>query len=61
MTKRSSQDDIKDIFDLSDLDKKVVDKRLNKRKPEKRNRRNRHYNKQFVKNAIKELKELEEE
>lgn len=54
MPRRSSPDDIKDLHDLRDLDTKVVYKRNHKRKPEKRNRRNRHYTKQFIKNALRE-------
>lgn len=55
MSKRSSQKDIEDVYDLTDLEEKVIDKRLNKRKSEKRNRRNRHYNKQFIKKVINDL------
>ena len=55
MSKRSSQKDIEDVYDLNDLEEKVIDKRLNKRKSEKRNRRNRHYNKQFIKKVINDL------
>lgn len=55
MPKRSSQKDIEDVYDLNDLEEKVIDKRLNKRKSEKRNRRNRHYNKQFIKKVINDL------
>ena len=55
MSKRSSQKDIEDVYDLNDLEEKVIDKRLNKRKSEKRNRRNRHYNKQYIKKVINDL------
>lgn len=54
MTKRSSPKDIQSLDDLNDLENKVVDKRILKRKPEKRNRRDRHYNKQFIKTALKD-------
>lgn len=53
MTKRNSPNDFEDILDLKDLEVKVFDKRASKRKPEKRKRRNRHYNKQFIKDALK--------
>ena len=55
MTKRSSSNNFKDVYDLNDLENKVVDKRFDKRKPEKRNRRNRHYNKQFIKKVLSDL------
>ena len=55
MPKRSSHKEIEDVYDLNDLEEKVIDKRLNKRKPEKRNRRNRHYNKQIIKKVITDL------
>ena len=49
MPKRNSPNDIKHLDDLNDLQNIVVDKRNDKRKMEKRNRRNRHYNKLFIK------------
>ena len=52
MTKRNSPNDIKHLYDLNDLQNIVVDKRNDKRKMEKRNRRNRHYNKLFIKIAL---------
>jgi hypothetical protein len=52
MTKRNSPTDIKSLDDLSRIDEIVVDKRLGKRATEKRNRRNRHYGKQFIKNSL---------
>jgi hypothetical protein len=52
MTKRNSPADIKSLDDLSRIDEIVVDKRLGKRATEKRNRRNRHYGKQFIKNSL---------
>ena len=59
MTKRNSPNDIKGLEDLSDLPKIVVDKRSEKRKPEKRNRRDRHYNKLFIKTALKDHLEID--
>ena len=55
MPKRSSSNNFKDVYDLNDLENKVVDKRFEKRKREKRNRRNRHYNKQFIKQVLFDL------
>ena len=55
MPKRSSAKNFKDIYDLNDLENRVVDKRFGKRKPEKRKRRNRHYNKQFIKQVLSDL------
>jgi hypothetical protein len=52
MTKRNSPTDIKSLDDLSRIDEIVVDKRLGKRATEKRNRRNRHYGKQFIRNSL---------
>lgn len=53
MPKRNSPNDIKKLDDLNDLQNIVVDKRNVKRKIEKRNRRDRHYNKLFIKVALK--------
>ena len=53
MPKRNSPNDIQHLEDLNDLQNIVVDKRNVKRKTEKRNRRDRHYNKLFIKLAIK--------
>ena len=64
MPKRNSPNDFKNLDDLNDLETIVVDKRNIKRKTEKRNRRDRHYNKLFIKIALKNYSEdihLEEE
>ena len=53
MPKRNSPNDIQHLEDLNDLQNIVVDKRNLKRKTEKRNRRDRHYNKLFIKLVIK--------
>lgn len=50
--KRNSPKDISQLDDLNRLNEIVSDKRLEKRATEKKNRRNRHYEKQFVKNTI---------
>ena len=50
--KRNSPNDIASLDDLSRLNEIVVDKRLGKRAVAKRNRRNRHYENQFIRNAL---------
>jgi len=52
MPKRNSPRDIVALADLDRLAEIVVDKRLGKRAEAKKNRRNRHYEKQFIKNAL---------
>ena len=52
MARRNSPNDFKAPEDLSRLNEIVVDKRSNKRADARKNRRNRHYEKQFLKNAI---------
>ena len=50
--KRNCPKDINHLDDLNRLNEIVSDKRLAKRATEKKNRRNRHYEKQFIKNTI---------
>ena len=50
--KRNSTKDISQLDDLNRLNEIVSDKRLAKRATEKKNRRNRHYEKQFIKNTM---------
>ena len=50
--KRNSPKDIEHLDDLNRLNDLITDKRLAKRASEKKNRRNRHYEKQFIKNTI---------
>ena len=50
--KRNSPKDSSQLDDLNRLNEIVSDKRLPKRATEKKNRRNRHYEKQFIKNTI---------
>lgn len=50
--KRNSPKDINQLDDLNRLNEIISDKRLAKRATEKKNRRNRHYEKQFIKNTI---------
>ena len=52
MPRRSSPNDIQSLDDLSALDVLVVDKRQGQRAHAKKNRRNRHYEKQFLKAAV---------
>lgn len=52
MPRRDSPRNIKNLEDLSSLDKFVADKRLGQRSMAKKNRRNRHYEKQFIRNAL---------
>lgn len=49
--KRNSPNDFHSLDDLSELDEKLVDKREDKRASAKKLRRNRHYEKQFLKLA----------
>ena len=51
--KRNCPKDINHLDDLNRLNEIVSDKRLAKRATEKKNRRNRHYEKQFIKNTFK--------
>lgn len=55
MTRRNSPSSIKELDDLSSLSMIVVDKRLGQRSIAKKNRRNRHYEKQFIKNTLSQL------
>lgn len=52
MPRRSSPNDVQSLDDLSRLDEIVVDKRKEQRANAKKNRRNRHYQKQFLKCAV---------
>ena len=52
MAKRTSVNAIQDIHDLSRLANIVVDKRNGKRSGAKKGRRNRHYEKQLLRNAM---------
>ena len=52
MARRNCPNDIQQLADLNRLSEIVVDKRLTKRAEAKKSRRNRHYEKQFIKNAL---------
>ena len=54
MARRNSPNDVKEIDDLNRLGEIVVDKRNSKRADAKKSRRNRHYDKQFIKSALKD-------
>jgi hypothetical protein len=56
---RNSPRAIEDLSDLNRLDELVVDKRLGKRASAKKNRRNRHYEKQFIRNSLTHHLELD--
>ncbi|MFN7152987.1 MAG: hypothetical protein ACK4OE_04795 [Acidovorax sp.] len=52
MPRRNSPQVIRNLDDLSHLSEVVADKRLGQRSAAKKNRRNRHYEKQFIRNAM---------
>ena len=52
MAKRTSPNAIEDAHDLSQLASIVQDKRNGKRSGAKKGRRNRHYEKQLIRNAM---------
>lgn len=52
MGKRTAPNAIGDAHDLSQLHSIVIDKRNGKRSGAKQGRRNRHYEKQLIKNAL---------
>ena len=52
MPRRNSPNTIEDLSGLSHLDDIVVDKRFGQRSSAKKNRRNRHYEKQFIRNSL---------
>ena len=52
MSQRNSLKAIEDLGDLNRLEEIIVDKRLGQRSSAKKNRRNRHYEKQFIRNSL---------
>lgn len=52
MPRRNSPQGIRNLDDLSHLSEVVADKRQGQRSAAKKNRRNRHYEKQFIRNAM---------
>ena len=55
MTRRNSPNQIQDLADLSQLGEIVIDKRLGQRAQAKKSRRNRHYEKQFIRNTLTQV------
>ena len=55
MPRRNSPNAIQSLSDLSHLTEIVIDKRLGQRASAKKNRRNRHYEKQFIRNSLTHL------
>lgn len=52
MPRRNSPNQIQDLADLSQLSDIVCDKRRGQRSLAKKSRRNRHYEKQFIRNTV---------
>lgn len=52
MPRRNSPNEIQELSDLNQLSELVFDKRLGQRAIAKKNRRNRHYEKQFIRNTL---------
>jgi hypothetical protein len=52
MPRRNSPNQIQDLDDLSQIDEIIIDKRSLQRSIAKKSRRNRHYEKQFIRNTI---------
>jgi hypothetical protein len=52
MTRRNSPNQIQSLDDLSQLSEIVSDKRRGQRSLAKKSRRNRHYEKQFIRNIV---------
>ena len=55
MPRRNSPNDIADLGELTRLTDFVFDKRQGQRASAKRHRRNRHYEKQFIRNTLAHL------
>ncbi len=60
MPRRNSPNQIHDLEDLSQLDEIVFDKRKGQRSNAKKSRRDRHYEKQFIRNTLTHPVEKEE-
>jgi hypothetical protein len=52
MPRRNSLNNIRDLNDLTGLNEVMIDKRLGQRASAKKNRHNRHYEKQFIRNTL---------
>lgn len=55
MTRRNAPNQIDGLDGLSQLAEIVVDKRLGQRAQAKKSRRNRHYEKQFIRNTLTQV------
>ena len=55
MPRRNSPNQIQSLEDLSQLSSIVNDKRRGQRSVAKKSRRNRHYEKQFIRNAVNQI------
>jgi hypothetical protein len=55
MPRRNFPNAIQGLSDLSRLGEIVIDKRMGQRAAAKKNRRNRHYEKQFIRNTLTHL------
>ncbi|KPF47516.1 hypothetical protein D621_17055 [beta proteobacterium AAP51] len=55
MARRNSPNDIAELGDLTRLGDLVFDKRQTQRASAKKHRRNRHYEKQFIRNTLAHL------
>ena len=60
MPRRNSPNDIPDLSDLSRLTEFVFDKRQGQRASAKRHRRNRHYEKQFIRHTLAHPPQLDQ-
>ena len=58
MSRRNSPNAIADLGDLSRLSEFVFDKRQGQRASAKKHRRNRHYEKQFIRNTLAHLPQV---
>lgn len=52
MPRRNSPNEIRSLSDLNRLSELVLDKRQGQRAAAKKHRRNRHYEKQFIRNTL---------
>lgn len=60
MSRRNSPNDIANLGDLSRLGDFVFDKRQGQRASAKKHRRNRHYEKQFIRNTLAHLPRVDD-
>lgn len=60
MPRRTSINDVQGLEDLNDLERKIIDKRSDKRTDAKKYRRNRHYAKLLIKTQLDKHTSAEE-